>query len=595
MSNLSSSFRGTFRRELSNIIQNMTPYSVKDMVDLIEIDNPKFKDFYTKGSRRDEILVRHSLSQGNPYGVDRGLPAFGSDPDFNSFMYANIDPDKIKRLREYRLIAAYDIVSTALDEICDEFIVKNSRGEIFNVEISDDKKLGKQAVKTIRDEFKKFIKYFEFDYRGWEYCRNILIDGELFFEHIIHEDRKELGILGVVSIPSESMDPIYNNVQNLLIKGFLLRKQIYDPKTKQAKEIQPIIFDKNQVTYFHYREWDERKIFRISLMEKVRRIYKQLSMIEDSFIIHRISRAPEKLVFNVDTGNMPPAQQGRYIQQLAQRFWSKKTYDSKQGAVNMFNPQSALDAFWFPKRTGSDGVQVTPLTSSMTLGDTPDLDWFIKKLYKTMNVPSGRMASDTGFSDGAEITREELHFARFIIRLQEMFSLTIKHSFITHLKLRGWWDEYELGDYDLRIYMNEPTHFNKLRNQQIFEIESNNFSAMAQNPLISETLAQKMYLGWTDEQILANREHLRRDAKLMWELTQIESLGPNWRKIEEGMTNDAAESFDPGGGLGGPPVSGLAGDSGPTPDFGPPPSTDDVGEGSGEVADVEEPQPTEDN
>lgn len=590
MGNIIDTFKGNFRQELTNIIQNMTPYSTRDMVDMIEIDNPKFRDFYTKGSRREEILTKHSIAQGNPYGNQPPMGSFSVDDDFHAFMYANVDPDKIKRLREYRLIAAYDIVSAALDEICDEFIVKNERDEIFNFTIKNNKNIDKQALKTLEDEFLKFVQHFDFENKGWEYLRSILMDGELFFEHIVHEEYPEKGILGVVSIPTESIDPIYNNVQNLITKGYLLRKHIFDPQTKRVQEIRPIIFDKNQVSYFHSHEWNENKTFRVPLMEKARRAYKQLSMIEDSIVIHRIVRAPERLIFKIDVGNMPAVNAERHIAQIAQRYWTKKSYDSRSGGVNMFNPQSMLDAFWFPKRAGSEGTSVEQLNSSMSLGETPDLDFFTKKLYKALNTPVGRLASDSTFSDGTEILREELHFARFIIRLQQMFAFTIKETFVTHLKLKGWWDEYDLHEQQLKVAMNEPTHFHVLREQQLFEIRSNNFAAMAQSELVSETYSQKKYLGWNDEEILANREHLRKESNFKWELGQIQQWGPNWRKMAEQEAEGAAADFDPANEGGGPPMGG----GGDTPDFGPPPDAgadDDEGTPDDEGSDVQPQQP----
>lgn len=562
-----------FRQEMINVLQSLSPYSAKDMVDLISMDNPKFRDFYSKGSRKQEILSKHSIAQGNPYG-EHPLGELANET-FNMFMYANIEPDKIKRLKEYRLMAAYDVMTNALDEICDEFVVTNDKGNIFNFDI-DNKNLDKQAKSTLTDEFFKFVQMFDMENNGWEYVRNILIDGELIFENIIHEDHKDKGILGVVSVPTESIDPIYNNVQNLIVKGFLLRKEIYDPQSKKVTEIRPIIYEKNQITYFHSHEWNDNKTFRLPLVEKARTTYKRLNMIEDSIVVHRLVNAPEKMVFKVDVGNMPAQQAERYIRQLSHHYWNKKTFDSRQGGVNMFNPPTMLDAYWFPKRQGSEGTDVQRISGSQNLGDMPDLAHFTNKLYAAMNVPITRLSSDSGFSDGTEMLREELKFARFIIRLQKQFCETIKDSFITHLKLKQWWDEYELKEMQIKVKMNEPTHFNVLRKQQIFEIQYNNYSNMAASELISETYAQKKFLEWTDDEILANRQHLRKETEYKWELAQIAQWGPEWREMAKKEAEGAAEDFDPAvGGEGAGPMPGT--DDTP-PEFG---DTPDVGEAEG--------------
>ena len=169
------------------------------------------------------------------------------------------------------------------------------------------------------------------------------------------------------------------------------------------------------------------------------------------------------------------------------------------------------------------------------------------------------MSFDTSYSDGTDMLREELKFARFIIRLQNKFSEIIKESFITHLKFRGYWDEFKLKKSNICIKMNEPTHFNVLREQQIFEIRSNNYNAMAASPLVSETYAQKKYLGWDDATILANRGYLRREKEFIWELSQTEQFGPEWRKQAEKDVANASGSLDGSGPVLGPSIGGDTG------------------------------------
>ena len=120
-----------------------------------------------------------------------------------------------------------------------------------------------------------------------------------------------------------------------------------------------------------------------------------------------------------------------------QNYWSKRTYDSTQGkSVNIYDPQSMLDSFWFVKRTGSDGTKVDTLKGGENLGKLEDLNYFVNKLYKALRVPTSRLDPTTGFKDGAEILREELKFAKLIQRLQGHLANTIKETYITHLKLK---------------------------------------------------------------------------------------------------------------------------------------------------------------
>jgi len=576
----------SFGRQFIKYISDKLPYQNYTAIDNLETLNPKYKHFFQSGTIRDELLSKYSVSSnviegGNPAN---GIGGIVLDDKYSNYIYANVDQDKGKRLRDYRIMAAFSEVSDALDEICDEFLNRDNDGEFVKLDIKSGDQ-SEEVQKEIKKEFKKFVEYFNFDERGWEYVRNLLVDGELYFEHIIHSKSPESGILGIISIPTEIVDPIYDNVQNYLIKGFLLRKPILDPtrttlQNKSLVRMQLVPLDKNQVTYINSGVWNEEKTFRLPFIEKARRAYRQLSQIEDAIVIYRLVRAPERLVFNVDVGSMNAPQAEAYLKRLMNQYWSRKTFDKSQGndgrVVQAFNPQSMLDNFWFAKREGSQGTNVTSLAGGQNLGQLDDLIYFIKKLYSALKVPTNRVDPNSQTKDGSEVLREELKFAKFIIRLQQQFSVSIRDSFVTHLKLKKLWDKYSLKEPHLKVAFNPPSNFYELREQQKFELKSNNFNAMAGNDMIAPSYAQKLYLGWDDEKIAANREWLKKDAALRWEKSQIETAGPNWREaVVQGQP--AGEAAPGGGGMGGggAPVS-SSGSSGLPPDFGPAPGEQPV-------------------
>lgn len=565
MAGLSLFQKNNIANKLMSFISTNMPYSTNDIIDNIEINNPLFKDFYKLETRRNELLNKYSLAS-NPF--PQGV---GQHEDFYQFMYANIDPDKIKRLREYRTVASNDIISDALDNICDDFINEEVEDEIIECEVKTED-LEQASKEEILKQFKRIVSYFDLENNGWEYIRNILVDGELYFENIIHPKNKKRGIVGLVNIPTEMIDPVFNNVQNMIIKAFLLRKQILDPESKQIVGIEPIIFDQNQISYFHSHIWDESKKFRIPFIETARRAYKQLTYVEDAIVVHRLVNAPEKLVFNVDVGNLPTPQVEAYLNRLAQNYWTRKTYDNREGNVSVFNPQSMLDAFWFPKRNGSEGTSVQRVQGAQNLGTLPDLDFFVKKIYNAMHVPSNRLNAESSFSDGTEILREELRFAKLIIRLQRHFSQGVKSVFITHLQLTGLWEQYGLKERDLIIRMKPPSHFHVMREQQIKEIQFNNYAALASDESISKTYLMKKELGWTDKEILANRKFAEKDAEWLWMLTQIQTYGTDWKKLSKEESDAAAANFDAGAEGSAMPAGGGGGEGLP-PDFGTSPET----------------------
>lgn len=497
----------TFGKQLMTYVMSKLPYSGLDVADMTDEINPKYKYFENTGERRSEVLAKYSISQNHEYN-NQSIGDITADKRYSQVMYANIQKDKGARIKDYRIMAAFSEVAKALDEICDE---------VINVDLNTNsctelKIIGADLSEfendTIQKEFKKYISYFDFEHKGWSYFRQLLVEGEVYWEHIIHEEYKEEGILGVVQVPTELIDPVFSNVQNIMVKGYLYRKPIFDPKNpmKQIKtEFVPM--DKNQITYIHSDVWNEAKTIRLPFLENARRAYRQLSMLEDSIIIYRLARAPERLVFNVDVGNMPPPKAEAYLKKLISQYWSSKTYDPQQGGiVQKFNPQSILDNFWFAKRTGSEGTQVNQLGGGQNLGQLDDLMYFVKKLYQALNVPTTRLDPQDAFRDGADMLREELKFAKFIVRMQQGFASGLKNGFLTHLQLKGLMKEFSLKDRNLDIVFNVPTNFYEVRQQQKIELKTSTFGNISNNPSVSPTYAQKKYLGWSDLDIKANRE-----------------------------------------------------------------------------------------
>ncbi|NBW56608.1 hypothetical protein EBR43_02250 [bacterium] len=569
----------TFGRDLMKFISSKLPYQSVSIQDKINILNPKYEEFYDKGTKREEALSRQSISSSLTF-TDDLYANIVQNKDYHNFMYANLQPDKGRRLTDYRVMAAFSEVADALDEICDEFINKDDNGDIVKLKFKDTK-LSEEQKEKVKKEFQKYVGFFDLENKGWEYIRQLLVDAEVYWEHIIHKKFPHEGILGVVSVPSDVIDPIFENVQNQIIRGYLLRKNIYDAKNPgKVAKVELVPLDVNQITYINSGIWNETKTVRLPFIENARRAYRQLSLIEDAIVIYRLVRAPERLVFNVDVGNMAPPKAEAYLRKLMQNYWSRRTYDADQGAtVQKFNPQSMLDSFWFAKRAGSTGTEVVQLPGGANLGELTDLMYFVQKLYKALKVPVSRLNTDDAFRDGTDILREELKFARFVIRLQQRFAAGLKNGFITHLKLRKIWEEMSLKESELDLLFNVPTNFYELRENQKFQLKAENFNSITQSDLVSKTFAQKKYLGWSDTELMANREFLRKDRELLWELDQITNNGPNWREV--GAVAPAA------GAEGGAAEAGGAGGGGSRlpPQFGPAPATagGETGEGTAGV------------
>lgn len=561
---------------ISSILSKL-PY-VQQTLD-VDDTNPKYEIFDRLSKKRELRVMQQSVITGpfmNQNSSDYYNPnMMATDKGYHNFIYAQIDSDKIRRLSEYRRMAAFSEVGDCLDEICDEFINKDEYGRVISIIFSPFCKLDNQEKMEIEKEFSKFINLYDLEHKGWGYCRQLLTEGELFFENIIHDKNKDLGIIGVLNVPGELINPIYDNIQNNVIQNFIFQKPINmaDPQQNQfnlpntnpnpanSLQHQLITFEGNQITYIHSGMWNEDMSIRIPHVERGRRAYKQLSLIEDAIVIYRLVRAPERLKFIIDVGNMPPAKAEAYLRQLMQSYWAKKTYDPQNGgsAGNIYDPQSMLDSFWFAKRSGETGSDVQLLQGGQNLGELKDLLYFVTKLYNALGVPSTRLNPEDSYKDGAEILREELKFAKMILRMQGQFAKGLKDAFVTHLKIRGWWKEYKLNESFFDLKFVEPSSYFALRQNQNLEIKIKNFESMSSQEQISKTFAMRHYLNLNDAKISENMEWLRKDAALKWELDQIASMGPNWREIQDATNQATAEADVTAGGAGAGGAGGAGG------------------------------------
>lgn len=577
--------------KFTNELLSRIPY-MKSIANNITKLNPKYDVFDELSRRKIERLTRQSVVYNQPnyqqYNAG-GMSALGGimqDTDFTRFMYANVDNDKVRRLQDYRKMASYSELSDAIDEICDDCIVYTGEdNSVIKFDVSGEHT--KDVKKELRKEWRNFVQYFQLEDRGWEYFRQFLIDGELFFENVISQNNPHWGILGVLNIPAELINPVYDNVQNEIIKGFLIRKPIKKENSNEIEKEQFILLEPQQCIYIHSGLWNADRTVRLPYIEAARRPFKQLSLIEDAIIIYRLVRAPERLVFNVEVGNMNVPQAEAYLKRMMHQYWSKKTYDfSGEGGVqNSYNPQSMLDAFWFPTKNGTPQSTVTSLPGGQNLGELKDLEYFQKRLYKALKIPISRMDPSNVFSDGTSITREELKFASFVMRIQRNFAMGMKNAFITHLKLKEMWQEYDLRETDINVKFNTPTSFGVMREQQVFAIKLENFNSLASNESISNTFAQRYYLGFSDAQILENRKWLKDDALLQFTLEQLRTQGADYYNNQTNMSQAEADIGGGGGGGG----SAFAPET--PPDFGPGPQAEGGGEQAQGEAPAESPAP----
>ena len=251
----------------------------------------------------------------------------------------------------------------------------------------------------------------------------------------------------------------------------------------------------------------------MSPLQRVRRAYNQLLLIEDAILIYRMVRAPEKYVFNVDIGKMGQAKGQQKVAQLMKQFGTKKTYDSSTGTVGKaYDPMQMTQNFWFVKGADSEGITVNTLTSAHNFGNLDDLDYFLKKLYRSLNIPISRyyeanVAINTGGAE-SNISAEELNFAKFIMSLQKRFALGLLDGLIVHLKFKGLWDLYKLTRSKLDVIFTPPVEWQIYRRKNLLnaklEMVKSFVGEEAITTLFSEEYALQHFMGWNKNQIEQN-------------------------------------------------------------------------------------------
>lgn len=542
---------GTIKDQVSSYTSPKAERDISLIRRAISNVNSRYDAFSKNGQDRTDIIRKSSVSSAYDENFEATLCRVFSDVGASRALHTALDANKIARVQEWRYMANYAECNDAMDEISDECLNWDIEGKAIKLKIDQEIDVKQQQI--IEKEFDRYISHFDLKRNGWEMFKTLLIEGELFFEHVIHPDKTKAGILGIQSIPVELIDPVYNNVQNMDVKGYLLKRPVFnkqDPTIVERFDVIPM--DKHQIVYIHSGMWNFQKTFRLSPLDFARKAYKQLSFIEEAIIIYRLTRAPERLIFDVDVGTMPPAKAEEYLQRVMNRFWSSKSFDLDYSDVTQkANPMSMTDNFWFARRTGSEGTKVTQLAGGQNLGELQDLQWFQQKLYRALKVPVSRLSAESAVRDSADILREELKFAKYVIRIQRQMSEGLRAGFITHLHLREVFKEFGLKEEDISVEFNIPSSYFEMQETNKVGAKWDLYSKIVGNEGISKTFIQKKYLGWSDTDIMANRQLLRKDAELNWELNALTENGP-------------ASSTMPSGGGGG----GGGGAPGGIPEFG---------------------------
>ena len=315
---------------------------------------------------------------------------------------------------------------------------------------------------------------------------------------------------------------------------------IYNPKSSYPTgnsnatgPSQGIKIAKDSITYCTSGLVDRTKGTTLSYLHKAIKSLNQLRMIEDSLVIYRLSRAPERRIFYIDVGNLPKVKAEQYLRDVMMRYRNKLVYDASTGEIRDDKKyMSMLEDFWLPRREGGRGTEISTLPGGQNLGEITDINYFQQKLYKSLNVPSSGLDGQGGFNLGrsSEILRDELKFTKFVGRLRKRFSNLFSDLLRTQLILKNiitaedWEKIEEHIQYDF-LYDN---HFAELKDAELLN-ERLNMVQIAEpyvGKYFSQDYIRRKVLRQTDVEILEQDEIIKKE-------------------IEEGITPDPNQPIDP--------------------------------------------------
>lgn len=569
-------FKTNLSKALGNFLKNSNYIGDLMRNGVATASNPKWEHFEKTGIRRKEALVNNSVSNGLVHMDNTAAVATGVGGQFNPFanvLYASLDAAKANRIYEYRLMASYPEVGDAIEEISNSFINLDERKRVIHFRYNDGN-ISNDKLKKVEDEFDYFINLFNLKERGKKYCEDYLIDGELFLELIVctaGEFTKKRGIVGALKLQTELMEAHFKDKFNGVIAAFTGKSVTFEGNNNNnIIKMEHVPYQANQVLYIHSDNWDPTGEFVIPYIERARKRYIQLSYLEDAIVIYRLVRAPERLIFKVDTGNLPTAKAEAHLQRLKNNYFKSKAFDISTGDITQkFEPQSMLDSFWIAKGTGNEGVEITQLQGGQNLGQLDDLNYFIKALYRALRVPTNRLESESqGSIDASSLLREEIRFAEFIISIQRKFAEAFKQAFISHLKFTGLYEHLKLKEHLMELEFVPPSNYFHMRQLQAIQIAGDAYSKIAGIDSISKTWALKNVMGLTDNEILQQYRLRKLEAAQEYEIAQIQNAGPNWKSVvlmqQAGIGGEGGGAPDGGGlDLGGGDMGGdIGGDIG---------------------------------
>ena len=428
-------------------------------------------------SRKEESFVIPDNYDGT-YTLETG-GVFGTAIDFNGSIKG-----ENALIGQYRNSSLFPEVDQAIEDIINESIVMNDdrkpiKLDLAKIDVSDNIKNKMYA------EYDTILKMLEFHIKGYDIFRRWYVDSKVYYHMIIDSENPQKGIKELRAVDPIKIKKIrkvnkeQRRVGNTTVPFVKSVEEFFiytnTDKTSSAQTpSQGIKISTDSICYIHSGVIDYRSNKVVGYLQKAIRPLNMLRQIEDAVVIYRVSRAPERRIFYVDVGNLPKNKAEQYLRDIMNRYRNKLTYDANTGEIKDGRDHlHMLEDFWMPRREGGRGTEITTLDGGQNLGEMEDVNYLLKKVYRSLNVPISRMETESGFNMGrsAEITRDEVKFFKFIEKLRVRFSDLLLQLLRTQLILKGVMseDDWKKISSDVRFNYNHDSYFSELKEVEIMK------------------------------------------------------------------------------------------------------------------------------
>ena len=436
--------------------------------DVTQVQDPDQRSFVPPTSTIDDGAV--TITQNAYYGT-----------------YVDLEGavrNEIELITRYREMANHPELEMAIDDIVNEAISHDESGRTVNL-ILDKLKQPESIKKKILEEFENILRMLNFSNLADDLFKRWYIDGRIYYHIIVDEKQPKLGIQELRFIDprkirkvreiKKARDPKTGaNIIESMAEYYVYNDKGQPTQTYTSNINAGLRIAPESIINVNSGMMDAKNTFVISYLHKAIKPLNQLRMIEDAVVIYRLSRAPERRIFYIDVGNLPKGKAEQYLRDVMVKYKNKMVYDAQTGELRDDRKHmSMLEDFWLPRREGGKGTEITTLPAGQNLGEMEDVKYFRQKLLQSLNVPISRLEQQQGGMIGvgrtAEVTRDEVKFTKFIMRLRNKFAQIFDHALRTQLVLKGICTSTEWDEFRESIYYDyiRDNHFTEMRDTEL--------------------------------------------------------------------------------------------------------------------------------